>query len=163
MPTQILPFFTVGYGRWPAPIRMPRLIAALQANGVTVLLDIRHSPCSSQLVAGNYGPREWHIRADGQGIADHLAATGIQYRWLPELGNPQKVDPAMEVLRQHLADTAMHWPIHRGLHRACAAVECERCCLLCACKRYDDCHRKVIAEAMAQAGGARFVHSELPP
>ena len=74
---------------------------------------------------------------------------GIEYRWLVELGNPQKNDPDMAVLMEQLADENGRWPVHRGLSLLSKLLEAgKRCCLLCACNRYEDCHRRLIAEAL---------------
>ena len=142
--------FTLGYGRWPAKVRGPRLVDALRRARVGVLVDIRHSPCASSLdPAHHYGPRDWHIRPAGAGIVTLLRGAGVGYLWLVELGNPQKTDPEMEVLRAHLSDPGGGWPVHRGLEqlRRLVVDERRRCCLMCACEKYEGCHRRVVAEA----------------
>lgn len=142
---------TVGYGRWAPGERTARLLRVLQEAHVTTLVDIRHAPCSSQLSPDStYGPRDWHLQTAGQGLSAQVARVGISYRWLGELGNPQKNDPAMTILRAHLASADDQWPVNRGL-RLLAQLLHDRdqvCCLLCACKDYDGCHRKLIAEAL---------------
>ena len=65
-----------------------------------------------------------------------LAEAGIAYTWLAELGNPQRHDRSMAVLRDHLEDTAGDWPVHRGLERLAAhpprrRPDCSPC--PCAC------------------------------
>jgi hypothetical protein len=103
---------TIGYGRWPTKRRLERLVGALTAAGVTTLVDTRHSPCPSNLdPRSNYGPRDWHLLDAGRGLDGHLRTAGIDYLWLVELGNPQKTDPAMAVLRAHLADAEAPWPV----------------------------------------------------
>ena len=52
--------YTTGYGRWPAKQRLERLVRALKKASITTLIDIRHSPCPSNVdPASNYpaGPR----------------------------------------------------------------------------------------------------------
>jgi uncharacterized protein (DUF488 family) len=142
--------FTVGYGAWPASKRLEKLIVSLRGAGVTSLVDVRHSPCSAAMKPGShYGPKSWNLQASG-GIRDALNAAGIQYVWLVELGNPQKNDPNMEVLKAHLADTAAGWPVHHGLSDLAGIVERNPsgCCIMCACDKYDRCHRRLIAEAL---------------
>src|SRR5712692_11498397 len=96
--------YTIGYGVWPPAKRMERLIATLREADVRLLIDTRHSPCSSQLdPKGHYGPRAWHLQPGGLGIEDALKPHGIDYRWLVELGNPQINDKAMRVFREQLA------------------------------------------------------------
>lgn len=140
--------FTMGYGSWDAPRRLEGMLTALRAAGVTLLVDTRHSPCPSDAEGKTrYGPQPWHLLPGNDGITKHLADIGIRYRWLVELGNPQKRDPQMRVLHEHLGDSAGAWPVHRGLRLLEELVATEQCCLLCACADYDGCHRKVIAEA----------------
>ena len=151
--------FTLGYGRWPADQRLENMLRALQAARVDILVDIRHSPCPSNTnPKSNYGPRDWHLLADGAGLDGHLRPTGIDYIWLGELGNPQKTDSRMEILRGHLASPETAWPVNRGLLLLEGLVDAGKtCCLLCACKDYDLCHRKLIAETLRQ----RFYGDEL--
>jgi uncharacterized protein (DUF488 family) len=150
----------IGYGRWPASSRTAKLLAALKSAGVGLLVDIRHSPCASNLDADHhYGPRDWHVQAGGKGIASVLQTAGIGYLWLVELGNPQKQDDEMTVLREHLGDPKVDWPVHRGLDRLEQLVRTDgqRCCVMCACASYEECHRQLIAESLA----ARFAPGEL--
>ena len=157
-------FFTAGYGRWDAKSRWDRLVSALLDARVGLLVDVRHSPCASNRDPGHhYGPRDWHVQADGRGIAAKLREVGIGYLWLVELGNPQKTDPRMAVLREHLADPAGGWPVHRGLEllRGLVADRGVRPCLLCACAEYESCHRKLIAEALRDRLSAGARHRDL--
>jgi hypothetical protein len=143
--------FTVGYGRWPSAGRAGKLVAALKAAGVELLVDVRHSPCSSALdPASAYGPKETNLQAGDAGLVPLLAAGGIGYLWAVELGNPQKNDPAMRVLKEHLAaPPAAGWPVSRGLELVKRIVlNGKRVALLCACARYAECHRKPVAEAL---------------
>ena len=143
--------FAVGYGAWPAARRVAGLIGALKGAGVSVLVDIRHSPCSSTAAPGSlYGPKPWNLQVEG-GIRAALEAEGIGYTWLVELGNPQKNDPEMRVLRSHLTDDSGGWPVHRGLVRLAELVRANPrgCCVLCACAKYKECHRRVVAEALS--------------
>lgn len=152
--------YTMGYGSWKdTKSRMKRMTRALQDAGVTMLVDIRHSPCASDPnPTGNYSAKAWNLQVGG-GITEELRAIGIDYRWLVELGNPQKRDPQMAVLREHLASADTLWPVNRGLLllRDLVAEPGRRCCLLCACAEYDHCHRRVIAEAYV----ARFPEPHL--
>ena len=140
----------VGYGAWPAATRAARLVEAIRSRGVSRLVDVRLNPCASDPVPGRpYGPRPWNLQAGGGGIVELLAAGGIEYRWIAELGNPQRQDPAMSVLRAHLADPSGDWPVHRGLERLAAMVAGgPPIALLCACKDGRHCHRTVVAEAL---------------
>lgn len=148
--SDLIELLSLGYGRWPAKTRASRLVDALTRSRVEILVDVRHSPCASNLdPAHHYGPRDWHLQAEDKGIVPLLRASGIDYLWLVELGNPQKTDPAMAVLRAQLDDRSIDWPIHRGLERLRRLVvdDRKRCCLMCACEKYEGCHRRVVAEA----------------
>ena len=95
--------YTIGYGGWKdTKRRMAGVLAALQSVDVTLLVDIRHSPCASDPHGpSNYTARPWHLQGDA-GIEAELAQIGIQYRWIVELGNPQKRDKEMLILRKQL-------------------------------------------------------------
>lgn len=143
--------FTIGYGRWPAPQRAAKFLAALRTAGVELLVDIRHSPCSSALDPANtYGPKEMNLQPGGAGIVPLLAGGGIDYLWAVELGNPQKNDPEMRVLKEHLSGPAGRgWPVARGLELVKGLVlGGRRVALMCACAKYAGCHRRPVAEAL---------------
>lgn len=144
--------YTTGYGVWKSANRMAGLISGLRNAGVTTLIDTRHSPCAAALDPGAlYGPKEWNLQPTG-GIRDALAGAGIGYLWLVELGNPQKNDPAMQVLKWQLSDERGNWPIQRGLRLLADLVreQPHSCCLLCACEHYETCHRRLVAESLRE-------------
>ncbi len=145
--------FTMGYNAWKPNQRIEQINRALMDAGMTLLVDIRHSPCAADPTGRSaYGPKPWSLQQDG-GLVAELAQVGIGYAWLPELGNPQKNDPEMKILRWHLADTARAWPVHRGLDVLAQLVGADHvCCLLCGCDKYDRCHRRLIAEAFGKNG-----------
>ncbi len=145
--------FTVGYQRWKPATRIDQLITALQNAGVNTLVDIRHSPCASNPKPGGmYGPTDINLQANGRGLPAHLMEAGIEYQWFVELGNPQKNDPSMTILRQHLADQATPWPVHRGIQllKILVTKPGRRVAILCACTKFEDCHRSLIASALAE-------------
>ena len=144
----------VGYGAWSAPTRAARLVEALRGRGVTRLVDVRLNPCASDPVPGRpYGPKPWNLQAGAGGIVGLLAEAGIAYEWMVELGNPQRQDHAMAVLRDHLADPSGDWPVHRGLERLAATLRHHDAptALLCACDDGRTCHRTVVARALNAA------------
>ena len=141
----------VGYGAWPVAKRAGGLVETLRSRGVTRLVDIRLSPCSSDPVPGRpYGPKPWTLQAGTAGIAGLMAEAGVGYTWLVELGNPQRQDHSMSVLRAQLDDTSTDWPIHRGLDRLAEMIRRgdDILALLCACPDGRSCHRTVVAEAL---------------
>lgn len=152
--------YTIGYRRWKTKQRLACMVQALQTAEITTLVDIRHAPCSSNLNPNsNYGPKDWTLQPEGSGVVDHLKCVGIEYIWLVELGNPQRNDENMTVLREHIDAEDEKWPVNRGLKilRELVQTKGKRCCLLCACDTYNGCHRKVIAETLHD----RFFGSEL--
>src|SRR3989442_587091 len=92
----------VGYGGWPTSARAERLVSALSQRGVSRLVDVRLNPCASDVKEGRYGPKPWTLQSGRSGIVGLLNSAGLAYEWLMELGNPQRHDPAMAVLRKHL-------------------------------------------------------------
>jgi hypothetical protein len=141
----------VGYGGWPTSVRAERLVEALSGRGVTRLADVRLNPGASDVKPGRYGPKPWTLQPGRSGIAGLLAPAGIAYEWLVELGNPQRHDPMMALLRGHLADPEGGWPVHRGLDRLADLVRTpgEVVAALCACADDRTCHRTVVARALA--------------
>ncbi|CAN5644735.1 hypothetical protein BH23PLA1_BH23PLA1_36130 [soil metagenome] len=144
--------WTVGYGAWPAPVRAGKLVEALADRNITLLVDVRLSPCASDIEPGRpYGPKPWNLQAGSLGIVPLLAEAGIRYEWMVELGNPQRQDPALTILRAQLADQSGDWPVHRGLQRLAARLKTPGtvAALLCACADAARCHRTVIAQTLA--------------
>lgn len=140
--------FTIGYSRWTPASRMSKLIQTLKSNNVTKLVDVRLSPASSSMT-GSYGPKDWTLQPLGQGISTFTVAAQMKYIWIPELGNPQKNDPSQALLRAHIATRDENWPVHRGLRLLYEEMENgETLALLCTCKDYENCHRRLIAEAI---------------
>lgn len=77
-----------------------------------------------------------------------MEAEGIDYRWFVELGNPQKNDPNMTILREQLHSRDEQWPVNRGLLLLRdILMKIEPCALLCACADAGRCHRTVVAMA----------------
>src|SRR5689334_19534092 len=89
----------VGYGGWPTSVRADRLVASLVERQVTRLIDVRLSPSASDIKPGRYGPKPWTLQAGRSGIVGLLDSAGIVYEWFVELGNPQRHDPMMALLR----------------------------------------------------------------
>jgi hypothetical protein len=141
-----------GTGAWPVAGRSGSLVEALRDRGVTRLVDVRLSPCASDPTEGRpYGPKPWNLQAGGAGLVGLLGPSGIAYEWLVELGNPQRRDHSMAILRSHLADPAGGWPVHRGLELLADRVRRagEVVAILCACEDPRSCHRLVIARALS--------------
>ncbi len=63
----MLTLFTVGYNAWIPSQRIQLMGNALQDAGVTLLVDVRHSPCASDHLGKTktYGPKPWSLAAKG--------------------------------------------------------------------------------------------------
>ncbi len=144
--------WTVGYGAWPAANRAERLVGALSGRGVNLVVDVRLNPSGSDVDPSRpYGPRPWSLQPGRGGIVALLNDAGIAYEWAVELGNPQRKDRAMAILRHHLADPGGDWPVQRGLARLASRIATPGAvvALLCACDDGRACHRAVIARAVS--------------
>ena len=143
--------YTIGYGKWSTNMRISSLMQALTSANIDVLVDVRRSPCASNLSPeSNYGPRDWHLQDGDQGIQSQLKKADIKYVWLVELGNPQIHDKQFRVLREHIESDDEKWPVNRGLKLLHKMMIDEKgnYCLLCTCKSYEECHRRIIAETL---------------
>jgi uncharacterized protein (DUF488 family) len=128
--------FTIGYGgRKPADF-----VALLTGAGVKTVVDVRLRPDKTSM--GSYAK----AKTPDKGIEALLAALGIGYRSLPELGNfflgdddwprlyEELVRKAGDLLTRRLADVPGPF------------------CLMCAEKRVEECHRRMIAEYCSSLG-----------
>lgn len=126
--------YTIGYGG-----RQPQeFIALLQRHGVRTLVDVRLRPDRASM--GIYA----QAKSAEKGIQGLLAQNGIQYVSILELGNIFREDE--------------HWQErYRRLMKQSGELLTERLlsvptpfCLMCAERRFSDCHRFIIAERLAQ-------------
>ena len=82
---------------------------------------------------------------------------GARYLWIKEWGNLGYRVPDAPI---RLAD----WP--KGLQRLTARLKedgTEAVVLMCACREVAVCHRKTVAERLAEATGGAVRHLDLPP
>jgi uncharacterized protein (DUF488 family) len=135
--------FTIGYGG-----RKPHdFTAILLEHRIRSIVDVRLRPDRASM--GIYSK----AKDPGKGIAGLLAASGIEYFSLPELGNVFLEQDDWPDRYQQLVDRAGDLLMSRldGIP--------EPYCLLCAERRVDECHRRIIAEFLT-ARGCRFEHLE---
>ena len=129
-------FFTIGYGGRPPE----EFTGLLRAHGVKLVADVRARPDRASM--GAYTK----AKTPDKGIEKLLAAAGIGYRWLPELGNvfldrDEWTDRYAELIARAgdlLTDRLVVLP--------------GPFCLLCAEKRVADCHRRPIADFLVRRG-----------
>jgi uncharacterized protein (DUF488 family) len=136
--------FTIGYGG-----RKPDEFAKLLADsGVKTVIDVRLRPDKASL--GSYAM----AKDAAKGIAGLLAKAGVGYVSLPELGNPfLGYDDWQARYPDYLCRAG-------GLLFDRIADVPGPVCLLCAEKRVAECHRRHIAEYLAQERGWAFTHLE---
>ena len=135
-------FYTIGYGgRKPG-----EFVSLLTANGIKTIVDVRLSPRG---YLGCYT----RAKDPSKGIEGMLARAGVKYVWLAELGNSFKdLDSWAQAYRDHLDQ------IGDGLMEMLESVTAPFC-LMCGEKRVADCHRKLIADRLVEAG-AEIEHVE---
>jgi uncharacterized protein (DUF488 family) len=135
--------FTVGYGG-----RKPdEFIELLKMNTVPIIVDVRLKPQSAFI--GIYKK----AKDPHKGIQGLLERAGIQYIWIPELGNLFKDDN--------------NWPQKYQLYlEEKGELLCSKLyelktsfCLLCCEKYASGCHRKIIADYLSK-GDYEVVHLE---
>lgn len=139
--------YTIGY----EGASLEELIAALKAEGVTRLLDIRYTPYS----------RRGEFSTDMLGAA--LQQYGIAYTHIRELGNPAKAREA--ALLGHKAAYRDLYTAHlqgpegrKGLRKARSFADSETVCLLCLERDPRHCHRSMTAGALAAEGDFAVTH-----
>lgn len=134
--------YTIGYGG-----RTPQeLLDVLKGHGIRTVVDVRLKP-------RGYMALYTKAKSPEKGIEGLLSKAGIEYCWMPELGNPYLVEEDWlerytEALRSMDATwtgriEAMHSPV----------------CLMCAEKSALKCHRKIIADYL-EDGGWEVEHLE---
>lgn len=118
---------TIGYTE---PNALERIDAFLAGDRAThILCDIRYRPYSRYRPAFNRGAL--------------VQRYGEQYHLLPALGNVNYIDPTKGIV---LNDP------DRGIHDVLDLLKSGRSLmLLCACKDYARCHRKVVYELVMAA------------
>ena len=137
-----LKLFTIGYGgRKPANV-----VEILREEGVRAVVDTRLRPDRASMGV-------WvKAKSAEKGIEKWLNDAGIVYRSLPELGNlfldfddwPTRYARFFELAGELLVERLEEIP--------------RPYCLLCAEKRVEECHRRVIAEYLEREQNAEVVH-----
>jgi uncharacterized protein (DUF488 family) len=136
-------FFTIGYGgRAPS-----EFLTLLTDAGIKTLVDVRLRPDKASM--GSYAK----AKTPDKGIETLLSQKDISYLSLPELGNVFLGESDWPNLYRELIAKAGDL-----LTRRLKDVP-EPFCLMCAEKRVDECHRKIIAEHL-EAHGHTSTHLE---
>lgn len=141
------PLLTIGYEAGT----QPGLIAALRAEGATVLADVRALANSRK---PGFAKR---------GLAAALGEAGIAYWHLPALGTPAagreaaragRTPEMHRIFRAHLTGVEAQAALAALTDR----TRTERVCLLCLEDDPARCHRTLVAEAVTAATGAPLRH-----
>ncbi len=136
--------FTIGYGGRGKE----DFLSLLKANAVRTVVDIRLRPDRASMGL-------WvKAKTADKGIESWLAAAGIGYRSLVELGNLFVDDADWRSRYQQLLDSS-----GALLTRRLADIP-GPICLLCAEKRVMECHRLQVANYLGVHQGAEVHHLE---
>lgn len=141
------PLFTIGYeGATP-----DRLIETLREAGVATLVDVRDLPNSRR---PGFAKRA---------LSEALERAGIGYRHLRALGTPPEGRAAAKAGRTGEMKRIFGARLAGGeAQAAVAALAAEargaRLCLLCLEADPNQCHRSLVAEAVASTGDIAIVH-----
>lgn len=144
--------FTLGHSTRP----IEELLGLLAEHGIELLVDVRRFPGSRR-----------HPQFGSEALADALAASGVAYRWMQDLGGrrPRRKDtPHTGWQVAAFAGYADHMESPEFVAAATellAEARARRTVILCAEARPEQCHRRLVAD-WATAHGARVVHIERP-
>lgn len=134
MATRKLVVCTIGYEK-----RTPEeFVEALQNAGVEQLIDVRQLPLSR---------RKGFSKTP---LAANLAAAGIDYVHLRNAGNPFRNfdDDILELYRGHLERSP------EVVDEVLASASTKRSALMCVERDHTECHRSLLAAALARRGAA---------
>jgi uncharacterized protein (DUF488 family) len=142
--------YTIGY----AGHTLETFTQILQAQHISILLDIRMTPISRKKGFSKTA------------LSQAMESSGITYQHLRTLGSPK-------ALRQHLSaegDYEAFFNAFRAylnlqeesLQQAAELVSTQSVCLMCVEQCADECHRSVVAEAIAQVLGKQISIQHLP-
>lgn len=141
------PLFTIGY----EGLVQDQLLDFLAGNGVRLLLDVRAVPQSRK---AGFSKRV---------LAASLEARGIGYVHERALGTPKpgrdaarsgRTDAMRAIFAEHMCTDAAA----AGLAHATTLAAETRTCLLCFEREPHDCHRSIVATAIAATTGQLIRH-----
>lgn len=140
---QLRTVYTIGH----SARSLDDLIAALRAQDVRLLVDVRSIPRSGHVPQFN-----------SEGLAEALPAAGIEYVHIKELGGWRKPSPASanrgwrnESFRGY-ADYMQTEEFDAALQKLIRLVSQKRAAIMCAEALPHRCHRSLIADALTVRG-----------
>jgi uncharacterized protein (DUF488 family) len=136
--------FTIGYGGRSKE----EFLTLLKSHNINTVVDIRLRPDRA-------GIGFWaKAKTADKGIEDWLSEAGIVYKSLIELGNIFLEYPDWQQRYEKLMNSCGELVTQRLINISGPI------CLLCAERRVDGCHRKLVAEFLAKHHGAEIYHLE---
>jgi uncharacterized protein (DUF488 family) len=133
MPT----LFTIGYQGQ----NIETFLDALQGHGITHLIDVRQLPFSRK---PDFSKKR---------LSAHLAAVGIGYTHLVDLGTPRSLRDEVQRSKDYAAFFAQMDALMAqqpaALDEALALIRAGSCVLLCFEANAAECHRTSVAKALA--------------
>jgi uncharacterized protein (DUF488 family) len=140
--------FTVGYQGQS----IVTFLEVLLAHGITTVIDVRERPYSRK---PDFNKKR---------LGAHLAAEGIAYTHLVELGTPKPIRDEVRRSKDYRAFFAAVTPLIEAeevaLQAALTMAHAETCALLCYEGPVETCHHLVVADALERraAGDLCVVH-----
>ncbi len=140
--------WTVGH----STLTIEDFLALLSANGIRALADVRRFPASRR-----------HPQFNQDELRESLAAEGIEYLHLPELGGRRRARPdsANTVWRNPFfrgyADYMETDAFRAGIERLLLLAQDKQTAVMCAEAMWWRCHRALIADYL-KAAGVNVIH-----
>ena len=150
MARRLQQLFTIGYSGHT----LDTFIEVLQTNNVSMLVDIRMTPISRK--------RGFSKTALHRALED----AGIAYRHIRTLGSPSELRRDLHRAKDYSAffESFREYLQSQQDDISCAAqlVTTQRVCLMCVEQCPDECHRSVVAEAIARSLPNHVIVEHLP-
>jgi uncharacterized protein (DUF488 family) len=134
--------YTIGYGGRSKE----QFLSLLKSNSINTVVDIRLRPDRSSM--GFWSK----AKTADKGIEGWLSEAGIEYKSFIELGNIFLDYPDWQQRYEKLLNSSGDLLAKRLLDIPGPI------CLLCAERRVEECHRKLVAEFLARHYGAKVYH-----
>lgn len=151
MARHVLHMYTIGYSGHT----VDTFIETLHATGIEMLVDIRRTPLSRK--------KGFSKTALQRALED----ADIAYRHIPTLGSPPELRRDVQKAKDYSAFFASFREYLQSrtddVSQAAELVATQRFCLMCVEQCPDECHRSVVAEAIASSLHDRVIVEHLPP
>jgi uncharacterized protein (DUF488 family) len=134
--------FTVGYGGRSKE----EFLSLIKSNGINTVVDIRLRPDRARI--GFWSK----AKTADKGIEGWLSEAGIVYKSLIELGNIFIEHPDWQERYEKMLNSCGELLTQRLINMLGPI------CLLCAERRVEECHRKMVAKFLARHYGAEVHH-----